>query len=142
GVCIGGVEVQDSDELMATAVQLTKRADAVIAAVGLNGEWETEGYDRKSLALSGRTNELISKLAAVNPKTVVVIQSGSAITMPWSDSVATMVHTWYLGNTSSDAIEDVIFGKHNPSGKLLLEFPKREEDIPSFGHFHSEDGKV
>ncbi|KAF8963765.1 beta-glucosidase [Flammula alnicola] len=142
GVRLGGVEVQDSDELIATAVQLAKEADAVIAVVGLNGEWETEGYDRKSLALPGRTDELIFKVAAVNPKTVVVTQSGSAITMPWSDSVAAIVHTWYLGNASGDAIADVIFGKHNPSGKLSLSFPKREEDVPSFGHFHSEDGKI
>jgi len=62
--------------------------------------------------------------------------------MPWVDSVASIVHAWYLGNASGDAIADVIFGKHNPSGKLSLTFPKREEDVPSYGHFHSEDGKI
>lgn len=62
--------------------------------------------------------------------------------MPWNEAVPAIVHAWYLGNASGDAIADVLFGKHNPSGKLSLTFPKREEDVPSFGHFHSEDGKV
>lgn len=70
------------------------------------------------------------------------LPQGSAITMPWNESVPAVVHAWYLGNASGDAIADVLFGKHNPSGKLSLTFPKKEEDIPSFGHFHSEDGKV
>ncbi|KAF9473031.1 hypothetical protein BDN70DRAFT_817828 [Pholiota conissans] len=142
GVRLGGVEVQDSDNLMTSAVKLAREADAVIAIVGLNGEWETEGYDRKTLALPGRTDELVKRVAAVNSRTIVVTQSGSAITMPWSEEVPAIVHAWYLGNASGDAIADVLFGRHNPSGKLSLTFPKREEDIPSFGHFHSEDGKV
>lgn len=62
--------------------------------------------------------------------------------MPWADSVPGIVHAWYLGNATGDAIADVLFGKHNPSGKLSLTFPKREEDVPSYGHFHSENGKV
>jgi beta-glucosidase len=53
-----------------------------------------------------------------------------------------MVHSWYLGNATGDAIADVLFGKVNPSGKLSLTFPKREEDLPSFGHFHTENGQV
>ena len=62
--------------------------------------------------------------------------------MPWVDSVSAIVHAWYLGNACGDAIADVLFGKHNPSGKLSLTFPKAEEDVPSYGHFHSEDGEV
>ncbi|KJA20349.1 glycoside hydrolase family 3 protein [Hypholoma sublateritium FD-334 SS-4] len=142
GIRLGGAEVQDVDMLISSAVELASEADAVIVVVGLNGEWETEGYDRKTLALPGRTDELVAKVAVVNPRTVVVTQSGSAITMPWNEAVPAIVHAWYLGNASGDAIADVLFGKHNPSGKLSLTFPKREEDIPSFGHFHSEDGKV
>jgi beta-glucosidase len=62
--------------------------------------------------------------------------------MPWADSVAAIVHSWYLGNSTGDAIADVLLGKKNPSGRLSLTFPKRMEDIPSYGHFHSENGKV
>ncbi|PPR01041.1 hypothetical protein CVT24_000575 [Panaeolus cyanescens] len=142
GVRLGGAVVEDSDELMTRAIDIARGADAVIAVVGLNSDWETEGYDRKTIALPGRTDELISKVAAVNSKTVVVTQSGSAITMPWKDEVSSIVHAWYLGNASGGAIADVLFGKQNPSGKLSLSFPRREEDIASYGHFHSEDGRV
>lgn len=62
--------------------------------------------------------------------------------MPWADSVSSIVHSWYLGNATGDAVADVLFGKVNPSGKLSLTFPKRLEDTPSFGHFASENGKV
>jgi hypothetical protein len=62
--------------------------------------------------------------------------------MPWVDSVPAIVHAWYLGNATGDAIADVLFGKVNPSGKLPLTFPTRLEDVPSFGHFSVEDGKV
>ncbi|KAF8892349.1 glycoside hydrolase family 3 protein [Gymnopilus junonius] len=142
GVRLGGAVVEDSDQLLGSAVQLAKDADVAIIVVGLNSDWETEGYDRTTLALPGRTDELISKVVAANPKTVVVTQSGSSILMPWADSVPAIVHSWYLGNATGDAIADVLFGKHNPSGKLSLTFPKRVEDVPSFGHFHSEDGKI
>ncbi|KAI0053793.1 glycoside hydrolase family 3 protein [Auriscalpium vulgare] len=142
GVRLGGAEVQNPDEVLESALKLAKDADAVIAVVGLNADWETEGYDRTTLALAGRTDELIQKLSEVNSKTVVVTQSGSAITMPWADSVHSIVHSWYLGNATGDAIADVLFGKINPSGKLSLTFPKRLEDVPSHGHFNIEDGKV
>ncbi|KAJ3812083.1 beta-glucosidase [Lentinula aff. lateritia] len=141
-VQLGGDTVEDFDKLMDRAVVVAKEADAVIAVVGLNADWETEGYDRTTLALPGRTDELVSKIAAVNKKTVVVTQSGSAITMPWTDSVPSILHAWYLGNATGDAIADVLFGNHNPSGKLSMTFPKSLEDVPSHGHFHSENGKV
>ncbi|KAJ3996989.1 glycoside hydrolase family 3 protein [Lentinula boryana] len=141
-VQLGGDTVEDFDKLMDQAVAVAQRADAVIAVVGLNADWETEGYDRTTLALPGRTDELIFKIAAVNERTVVVTQSGSAITMPWTDKVSSMLHAWYLGNATGDAIGDVLFGKHNPAGKLSMTFPKSLEDVPSHGHFHSENGKV
>ncbi|KAF8201332.1 beta-glucosidase [Mycena galopus ATCC 62051] len=120
GVRLGGAEVVAPDDLIAEAVALAKEADAVIAIVGLNADWETEGNDRTTLALPGRTDELVEKLAAANPKTVVVTESGSSILMPWAGKVSSM----------------------NPGGKLSLTFPNAEEDVPSFGHFHSENGKL
>ena len=76
---LGGVEIQDSDKLLEQAVELAKDADGVIAIVGLNDDWETEGIDRTTLALPGRTDELIARVAAVNAKTVVVTQAVCAI---------------------------------------------------------------
>ena len=71
----GGVEVQDPDKQLEQAVDLAKEADAIIAIVGLNNEWEMEGFDRKTLSLPGRTDKLIERVAAMNPKTIVVTQS-------------------------------------------------------------------
>ncbi|KAI0700305.1 beta-glucosidase [Cytidiella melzeri] len=142
GLRLGGAEVQNPDELISSAVQLAKEADVVVAVVGLNADWETEGYDRTTLALPGRTDELVSKILAANPKTVVVTQSGSSITLPWVDEVPALLHSWYLGNATGEAIGDVLTGKVNPSGKLSLTFPKRLEDVPSHGHFHHEHGEI
>lgn len=142
GVRLGGAEVQDPDELMETAVRLASEADAVIAVVGLNADWETEGYDRTTLALPQRTDELVSRVAKANRRTIVVTQAGSSITMPWADEVPAIVHAWYLGNATGEAIGDVVTGKVNPSGRLSLTFAKRLEDFASHGHFHSENGKV
>ncbi|KAI0833346.1 beta-glucosidase [Trametes gibbosa] len=142
GVRLGGAEAQHPDDLLASAVKLAEEADAVIAVVGLNADWETEGYDRTTLALPGRTDELVSKVAAANKRTIVVTQSGSSITMPWADEVPAIVHAWYLGNATGDAIGEVLSGKVNPSGRLSLSFPKRLQDVPSHGHFHTEHGEV
>ncbi|KAG2134498.1 glycoside hydrolase family 3 protein [Suillus clintonianus] len=142
GVRLGGAEAIDEDVKMAEAVEIATKADVVIAIVGLSGDWETENNDRKTLALPGRTDELIEKVLAVNPNTAVVTQSGSAITLPWADSVPAILHSWYLGNATGDAIADVLFGAKNPSGKLSLTFPKRLEDIPAHGHFLSENGAL
>lgn len=142
GVRLGGAEKIDPDELMETAVRLASEADVAIAVVGLNADWETEGYDRTTLALPQRTDELVARVAKANPKTVVVTQSGSSIVMPWVDDVAAIVHAWYLGNATGEPIGDILTGKVNPSGKLSLTFAKRLEDYGSYGHFHSENGKV
>ncbi|KAI0034360.1 beta-glucosidase [Vararia minispora EC-137] len=145
GLRLGGTVVTDPDELLASAVRLAKEADVVIAVVGLSADWESEGYDRTTLDLPGRTDELVYKVAEANPNTIIVSQSashGSSITMPWAKSVAAHLHAWYLGNSTGDAIADVLFGRVNPSAKLPLTFPKRLEDIPSHGHFNVDDGKV
>ena len=142
GVRLGGAEVRSSDDLIDQAVELAREADIVIAVVGLNGDFETEGYDRKTLALPGRTDELVQKVAEVNKKTVVVTQAGSPITMPWVDMVPSIVHAWYLGNTTGDAIAQVLLGDVNPAGRLSLTFPKRLEDVPSYNSFSLENGKV
>lgn len=78
GVQLGGTEVDTPEVLIEQAVKAAKEADLVIAVVGLNAEWETEGNDRYGLGLPGRTDELVEKIVAVNPKTVVVVQSVSA----------------------------------------------------------------
>lgn len=84
-----------------------------------------------------RTDNLINKVSEVNANTVVVIQTGSAISMPWLSKVKAVLYTWYLGNESGQAISDIIYGDVNPSGRLSITLPKKEEDIPSFQDFKS-----
>lgn len=127
---------------MEEAIQVAKAADIVILIVGLTGDWEVAGRDRKVLTLPNRTDELVANVAKANKNTIVVTQSGSAITMPWIDDVKAVVHSWYLGNRAGDAIAQVLIGVVNPSGKLSMTFPKRIEDTPSHPALQSDNGKV
>ncbi|KAJ1309840.1 hypothetical protein OPQ81_006605 [Rhizoctonia solani] len=142
GVRLGGAEKIDPNKALEAAAKAAAEADAVIAVVGLNHEWESEGFDRPTLSLPGRQDELIQAVAKANKNTVVVIQAGSAVSMPWVDDVAGILQSWYLGNEAGNAIADVLFGKVNPSGRLPISLPKREEDIPAHLSFGSEMGKV
>ncbi|KAG8761181.1 hypothetical protein FRC14_006230 [Serendipita sp. 396] len=142
GIQFGAAPDIDPDQEIEKAVRLAKEADVALVVVGLNSDWETEGYDRTTLKLPGRTDELVRQVAKANSKTVVITQAGSAIEMPWADEAASILHSWYLGNSTGEAIADVLFGKVNPCSKLSLTFPKRLEDTPSYGHFGSENGLV
>lgn len=110
--------------------------------VGLNADWESEGYDRSTLSLPLRTDELVEAVAAANPNTVVIIQAGSAVSMPWAGKVKSIVQAWYGGNECGNAIADVVYGKRNPSGRLPLTFPKREQDIAAYPNFKSARTRV
>ncbi|KAJ3723517.1 glycoside hydrolase family 3 protein [Lentinula guzmanii] len=142
GLRLGGCEKINADAAIADAVELAETSDAVVFIGGLTPEWESEGFDRPSLELPGMQAELITKLAAVNPNTIVCIQAGSAISMPWKDDVAGILQTWYSGNEVGNAIADVLFGKANPCGRLPLTFPKRLEDIAAYPNLLSEHGKI
>lgn len=118
------------EEAVERAVQLAAASDVAIVCVGLNGEWETEGNDRVDMELAGRQNELVSRVAAANPKTIVLLQTGSPVTMPWLDEVAAVVQLWYPGQELGNAAADVLMGKVNPSGKLPQTFPAQLSDSP------------
>ncbi|KZS99622.1 uncharacterized protein LAESUDRAFT_765338 [Laetiporus sulphureus 93-53] len=146
GVQLGGVMVEDADALMACAERVAAEADAVVVVVGLNADWEMEGYDRTTLALPGQTDELVWHVARANKRkhTVVVTQAGSAITMPWAEEpgVLGIVHAWYLSNATGEAVGDVLVRRVNPCGRMSLMFGRTLEDYASFGHYRSENGKV
>ncbi|HEU5399766.1 MAG TPA: glycoside hydrolase family 3 C-terminal domain-containing protein, partial [Terriglobales bacterium] len=80
--------------------------------------------------LPGNQNALISQIAAANPKTVVVLESGTAVTMPWLEKVAGVLEAWFAGNKGADAVANILFGDVNPSDKLPITFPKAESDLP------------
>ncbi|KAK1623790.1 family 3 glycoside hydrolase [Colletotrichum phormii] len=138
----GGVEVRDADQEIRRAAELAKSVDQVVVCVGLNADFEQEGHDRPHMDLPGRTDDLVSAIAAANPSTTVVVQSGTPVTMPWAGSVSAIIQAWYGGNETGNSIADVLFGNVNPSGKLPLSFPARVEDNPAFVNYRSDQGRV
>jgi beta-glucosidase len=114
------------------AVELAKESDAAIIVAGLSDLYESEGGDRPNMDLPGRQEELIRAVAAVNPNTVVVVNAGSPVTMPWIDEVKAVLLSYYPGQEGGHALADILFGDVNPSGKLTVSFPKQLEDNPAY----------
>ena len=123
-------------------MELAKRCDAAVIVAGLTPEWESEGFDRKDMKLPGAQDELIARVTAANPNTVVVLNAGSPLEMPWLDSTPAVLQAWYGGQETGSAIADVLFGAHNPSGKLPTTFPRRLQDNPAYINYPGENGKV
>ncbi|USW58805.1 Putative glycoside hydrolase, family 3, glycoside hydrolase family 3 domain, immunoglobulin [Septoria linicola] len=142
GIRLGLHRKLDQKIEMQRAVELAKKVDQVVLVAGLNSDWESEGYDRSHMDLPPGSDELIEAVLAANPNTAVVIQSGTPVTMPWADKANALVQAWYGGNETGNAIADVVFGDINPSGKLSLSFPKRNEDNPAFLNYTSDDNRV
>jgi beta-glucosidase len=123
-----GAKVQfDSGADPAAAAALAKDADVAIVFAY---QWESEGMDLDSLSLPEHQDELIAKVATANPHTVVVIESGGPVTMPWVDQVSGILEAWFAGSSGSDAVANILFGDVNPSAKLPITFPKTEADLP------------
>ncbi len=129
----------------ATIQQAVKAAQsAKVAVVVVADNTESEGFDRPDLRLPSAQNALVSAVAKANPHTVVVIQAGAPIVMPWLDQVAAVLDTWYPGQTNGTALANVLFGKFDPSGHLPVTFPMKLADAPaaSPARFPGVNGKV
>ncbi len=131
-----------ANDAIERAAALAARSDVALVFVGLNADWESEGYDRPDMELVGRQVELVEQVAAANPRTIVVLQTGSPVTMPWLGKVAGVLQAWYPGQECGNAIADVLFGLANPSGKLPQTFPLRLEDNPAYINYPGENGRV
>src|SRR5438270_726461 len=110
-----------------SAAALAKNAEVAIVFAY---QWESEDMDLDSLALPAHQDELIAKVAAANPHTIVVVESGGAVTMPWVRQVNAIVEAWYAGSKGADAVANVLFGEVNPSAKLPITFPLSDADLP------------
>jgi beta-glucosidase len=130
------------DDPIQAATDLAARADVAIVVAGLTREWESEGFDRADMRLVGQQDELIARVAAANANTVVVLNVGSPVEMPWAGDVAAILQSWYGGQEAGSALADVLFGDVTPSGKLPTTFPVRLEDNPAFINYPGENGKV
>jgi len=127
-----GIEPDQSnpDALIAEAVAAAAAADVVVLVVGTNSKVESEGYDRSDLDLPGRQDDLVRAVAAVNPRTVVVVNSGSPVLMPWRDDVAAILLSWFGGQEYGDAVAAMLLGEAEPGGRLPTTWPKTLEDVP------------
>ncbi|HEY1575700.1 MAG TPA: glycoside hydrolase family 3 C-terminal domain-containing protein [Terracidiphilus sp.] len=110
-----------------SATGLAKSADLAIVFVY---QWLSEDMDVPSLSLPDNQDALIEQVASANPHTIVVLETGTAVTMPWIDKVAGVVEAWYAGSSGHKALADVLVGDVNPSGKLPLTFTSSEADLP------------
>jgi beta-glucosidase len=117
----------DSGKDTASAAALAGKSDVAIVFVQ---QWTSEDMDLPSLSLPDNQDALIAAVAAANPKTIVVLETGTAVTMPWLDQAGAVVEAWYAGSKGSDAVANVLFGDVNPSAKLPMTFPKSEADLP------------
>jgi beta-glucosidase len=141
GVRLGGMPVAPEDSI-ARAASLAGESDVALVFVGSNSDWESEGADRHDMDLVGRQAELIEAVAAANPRTVVVVQTGSPVVMPWLDAPAAVLQAWFPGQECGNAIADVLFGKVDATGRLPQTFPQRLQDNPAYINYPGENGKV
>jgi beta-glucosidase len=125
---IPGAKVQfDPGTDYSSAAALAKTSDVAIVFAY---QWESEDMDLDSLSLPEHQDALIAAVAAANPHTIVVLETGSSATMPWAGDVSAIVEAWYAGSAGADALANVIFGDVNPSAKLPVTFPKSDADLP------------
>jgi len=122
--------VSDEQSEFDHAVSLAAESDVAVVVVGTNEEVESEGFDRTSLALPGRQDELVSAVAAINPRTVVVVNSGAPVLLPWADDVAAVLVSWFPGQEFGNALADVLTGAVEPGGRLPVTWLAFDEGLP------------
>ena len=129
-------------DMIETAIKAAEKADAVVLVAGSNGDWETEGNDRKDMALPGRQIELIEQVCKANPNTVVVLNACGPVEMPWYDAAPAVLQSWFPGQEFGSALVDLLFGKVSPSGKMPTTIPKCLEDTPAFTTYPGEQNQL
>ena len=130
------------EAMIREAEEAAKNAESAVIFAGLPDSFESEGYDRTHMSIPDCQNELIKRVAKVQPNTVVVLHNGSPVEMPWSDDVKGILEAYLGGQAVGAAEADVLFGDVNPSGKLPETFPIKLEDNPSYLYYSGEGDKV
>ncbi|MCX5378498.1 beta-glucosidase [Streptomyces sp. NBC_00091] len=121
---------RDADELIAEAVAAARAADTAVVVVATTERVESEGFDRRDLTLPGRQDDLVRAVAAANPDTVVVVNAGSPVELPWREDVAAVLLTWFPGQEGGAALADVLLGEAEPGGRLPTTWPAALADAP------------
>jgi beta-glucosidase len=127
---------------IARAAELARDCDAAVVVVGTNGDWETEGHDRRDLALPGRQAELVAAVAAAQARTIVALNTGAPVELPFLERVAAALQSWFGGQEAGNALADVLFGDADPGGRLPTTYPRRIEDTPAYLHYPPERGRM
>jgi beta-glucosidase len=128
-----GPPLRPADEELAHAVELARTSDVAVVVVGTSEDVESEGFDRTSLALPGRQDELVRAVAAVNPRTVVVVNAGAPVELPWRDEVSAVLVSWFPGMEFGNALADVLLGAVEPGGRLPTTWPVAMSEAPVIG---------
>ncbi|MBV9571815.1 MAG: glycoside hydrolase family 3 C-terminal domain-containing protein [Alphaproteobacteria bacterium] len=117
----------DDGEVIGRSTEIARQSDIVVVFAS---QWMAEGRDVASLSLPGNQDDLILAVAAANPRTVVVLETGGPVTMPWLPFVPAVLEAWYPGSGGAAAIARILFGEINPSGRLAISFPQSETQLP------------
>ncbi|MFJ4658854.1 beta-glucosidase [Nocardia sp. NPDC088792] len=127
-----GVEdvFEDTATEFERAVALAADSDVAVVVVGTTENLESEGFDRPTLALPDGQDELVRRVLAANPRTVVVVNSGGPVLMPWLNEVPATLLTWFPGQEFGAALADVLSGAREPGGRIPTTWPVREADVP------------
>ena len=112
---------------LGAAADLAKNSDVAVVFVT---QWATEGMDQPNLSLPGEQDRLVEAVAAANPHTIVVLETGGPVLMPWLGRVGAVLEAWYPGAGGGEAIAAILFGGVNPSGRLPVTFPAGESQLP------------
>ena len=139
GLTIGAIP-PENENMMEEAVTLAATCDVSVVVVGTNDDWESEGWDRDTIALPGEQDLLISEVAKVSKRTIVVVNAGSPVSMPWLNEVEAVIYAWFPGQEFGDALVDLLVGDVEPSGRLPVTLPRRLEDTPAFEHHPGRNG--
>ncbi|MCP5027639.1 MAG: beta-glucosidase [Actinomycetia bacterium] len=146
GVRFGLEPVVDDEALLVEAERVAASADVAVVVVGLTSDWESEGFDRPSLDLPGRQVELIGRVVAANPNTVVAVNAGSPVDLSWVDQVPAVLQVWYPGQEFGHALADMVFGDAEPGGRLPHTVPASlgrtpvADHPPHLGHLQYAEG--
>ena len=134
---------QTAQSAFSREIAAAKTADAVIAVVGLGTQYEMEGRDKTDLSLPPEQISLLKALREVNENLIVVLENGSALSIPWiAENAAAVLELWYPGEQGGAALADLLFGRASPSGRLPLSFPASAEDLPPFDDYEMSHGRT
>jgi beta-glucosidase len=131
-VSFGFTPHPEEDHRFEEAVALARSCDVAVVCVGLPEYFESEGDDRPHMELPGRQNELVEAVLSANPRTVVVVNAGAPVRLPWAEKVPALLEAFYAGLEGGNAVARILVGEVNPSGKLSVTFPRRLEDTPAY----------